>query len=263
MTKSKSWKQRLRIALAGFAFIGFGFGAGLLSWIALPLASCDPNEARRRRRCQRMIRTTFVWFHDYMRLVGLVEYDPRRLVHPPRLGGARLIVTNHPTLVDVSALVAAFGELCFVAKSSLFRNPLIGPLLRLGGHIEAGGSFGNAATLEQVVTRLREGHDVLMFPEGTRSPWNGLNRFRSGAFSAAVEANVPVVPVAIEAAPPGLKRGQAWHEIPTQPIVLKVEVLEPIAAGAYGDAHSLRDAARQRIEQALEQIAITPSAPAG
>ena len=75
----------------------------------------------------------------------MVAYDPRRAPRPlPE--GPFVLVTNHPTLVDVTAMIAAYGELCVVAKGSLFRNPLIGPLLRLCGHINSGQSgFGTPA----------------------------------------------------------------------------------------------------------------------
>jgi 1-acyl-sn-glycerol-3-phosphate acyltransferase len=249
-------KQALRIALAAGAFVGFGLGGALLSWIVLPVASLDRDRARRQRRCRRFVQATFVLFHDYMRLCGLVAYDPRRA---PRTlpDGPFVLVTNHPTLVDVTALIAAYGELCVVAKGSLFRNPLIGPLLRLCGHIDGGQSgFGTPAhVLDQAIERLKQGQRVLMFPEGTRSPREGLSRFRSGAFSAALAAQVPVVPAAIGAYPPGLKKGQAWYAIPTTAIVWTVELLPPLTAGAFASARELLAAAKQQIERALAQSA--------
>lgn len=246
-------KQALRITLAAGAFVGFGLGGALLSWLVLPLASCDPNRRRRQRRCQRIVQVTFVLFHDYMRLCGLVRYDPRAV---PRAlpGGPVVLVANHPTLVDVTALISAYGELCVVAKRSLFWNPLIGPLLRLCGHIDGGhGSFGiTAPVVEEAVRRLRDGHSVLMFPEGTRSPQDGLHRFRAGAFSAAFEARVPLLPLAITAQPSGLRKGQPWYAIPTRAIELTVTPIEPLACAAYESARELLADARRKIEQALE-----------
>jgi 1-acyl-sn-glycerol-3-phosphate acyltransferase len=247
-----TFKQALRVALAAGAFLGFGLGGALLSWIVLPLASLDRDRPRRQRRCRRLVQATFVLFHDYMRVCGLVAYDPRRV--PRELpDGPWVLVTNHPTLVDVTALLAAYGELCVVAKGSLFRNPLIGPLLRLCGHIDGGQSgFGTPAhVLDQAIARLRQGQRVLMFPEGTRSPHAGLSRFRAGAFNAAFAAQVPIVPAAIGAHPPGLKKGQPWYAIPTTAIVWTVDVLEPLASSAFPSARDLLVAARSQIERAL------------
>ena len=245
-------KQALRIVLAAGAFVGFGLGGALLSWVLLPLASCDLQRLRRERRCQRIVQATFILFHDYMRGCGLVGYDPRAA---PRAlpDGPLVLVANHPTLVDVTALIAAYGELCVVAKGSLFRNPLLGPLLRLCGHIDGGkGGFGAPTTVvEQAVARLRQGHRVLMFPEGTRSPEGGLRRFHAGAFLAAHEACVPLVPMAIGAHPSGLRKGQAWYDIPTRSIVLTLRPLAPLLSSSFPQAKDLLAEAREKIAQAL------------
>lgn len=259
-----TFKQALRVALAAGAFVGFGLGGALLSWIVLPAVSIDRDRPRRQRRCRRLVQASFVLFHDYMRLCGLVAYDPRRA--PRTLPDAPFVlVTNHPTLVDVTALIAAYGQLCVVAKGTLFRNPLIGPLLRLCGHIDGGQSgFGTPVhVVDQAIERLRQGQCVLMFPEGTRSPGRGLKRFRAGAFNAAFAACVPVVPAAIAAHPPGLKKGQAWYDIPEAAIAWTVEPLEPLASSAYASARDLLVETRQRIERALaEQGSASAAAPA-
>jgi 1-acyl-sn-glycerol-3-phosphate acyltransferase len=248
-------KQMWRVALAALAFIGFGAGGALLSWIVLPLLSLDPNRVRRQRRCQRVVQCAFVLFHDYMRVCGLVAYDPRGV--PRSLpDGPLLLAPNHPTLVDVTALIAAYGELCVVAKRSLFRNPLIGPLLRLCGHIEAGDkAFGSpqSAVVEQAVDRLRQGHRVLMFPEGGRSPEHGLRRFHAGPFRVAFAAQVPLVPVVITAEPPGLKKHQAWYQIPLTPIELAITALPALAAGPGATAHELQLDAQLRIKNRLKE----------
>lgn len=242
----------MRIVLAGLAFIGFGVGSALLSWIVLPVASCDWNRVRRQRRCQRLVRHAFVFFHDYMNLCGLVDYNPRAAA-PELPSGPSVLVTNHPTLVDVVALIAVYGELCVVVKASLFRNPLLGPLLRLCGHIDGGkGGFGEPPTVvEQAIDRLRHGHRVLIFPEGSRSPESGLRRFHLGAFRAAFEAQVPLFPIAIFAEPPGLRSGQPWYEIPATAIRLTLQPLRPLVVGTCANPRELLRDTRQQIETAL------------
>jgi 1-acyl-sn-glycerol-3-phosphate acyltransferase len=253
MHESMTLRQAVRIALAAGAFVGFGLGGALLSWIVLPMASIDPVRRRRQRRCQRVVQKAFVLFHDYMRVCDLVAYDPRRA---PRVLPETpcVVVTNHPTLIDVTALIAAYGELCVVAKAPLFYNPLVGPLLRLCGHINGGrGGFGTTpSVIEEIGTRLRGGHRVLIFPEGTRSSQTGLRRFRSGAFRAAFDVGVQVVPIAIRAEPPGLRKEQAWHEIPTTAIALTFTPMEPLSASAYACPRDLMHDARDQIVRALQ-----------
>src|SRR5690606_40210602 len=112
----------LRVICAGVAFLGFGLGApfvGLslsLFWLA------GGTLAERRARCQRVVGGSFRFFHAYMHAVGLILYHPR-LVLPPRTG-PRVIVANHPTLVDVTALLSAYPEACCLVKSFYYDNPL-------------------------------------------------------------------------------------------------------------------------------------------
>lgn len=246
-------RQAVRVVLAALAFISFGIGGALLSWLVLPLASCDWDRVRRQRRCQRLVQATFVLFHDYMRITGLVAFDPRRAPQPlPE--GAFVLVTNHPTLIDVTALLAAYGELCVVAKSSLFINPLIGVLLRLCGHIESSkAEFGaQSSVVAQAVERLARGQRVLMFPEGSRSPEVGLRRFHAGAFTTAVTGGAPILPGIIRAQPPGLKKGQAWYDIPTRPMEWSLTLLAPIETSPATSTRELMSLARARIEAGLE-----------
>lgn len=251
--RTLTFRQALRILLAALAFIGFGLGGAVLSWVVLPLASCDWNRVRRQKRCQRLVQATFVLFHDYMRATGLVAFDPRRAPRPlPE--GAFVLVTNHPTLIDVTALIASYGELCVVAKSSLFINPLIGVLLRLCGHIEGHkAELGErSSVVAQAIERLHSGQRVLMFPEGSRSPETGMRRFHAGAFTTAVQAGAPILPGIIRAEPPGLKKGQPWYDIPLQPIEWSLTLLPLIEAVPGTDSRDLMRLARTRIEEALK-----------
>jgi 1-acyl-sn-glycerol-3-phosphate acyltransferase len=248
-------KQWLRIAAAGAAFVGFGLGAVVLAWLVLPPLSVFGPRAARRRRCQRVVFATFVFFHDYMRMCRLVDFDPRRQrAQLPK--GPLVIVTNHPTLVDVSALSAAFGALCVVAKRTWFRNPLVGPLFHFCGFIEGGrrDEPGGARLLEECTQRLREGHRVLMFPEGTRSPREGMHRFRNGAFHLALRNKVPVLPVLITAEPDGLKKDQPWYDIPTEAIRLRLHPLPLVAADGFADPLALQAEVRKRLDIARVEL---------
>ncbi len=245
-------KQALRVLGAGSAFVGFGLGGVLLAWCVLPLLSIVGKQAVRRRRCQRVVRASFVLFHDYMRLLGLVDFDPRALRNALVPEGPLVIVANHPTLVDVTAMIAAIGELCVVAKSAWFRNPLLGPLFHCCGHIDSGvrGEAEGVAMLNEGTLRLADGHRVLLFPEGTRSPAQGMHRFRSGAFHLATRTRAPVLPLLITAEPAGLKKHQPWYAIPREPIRLRLHLLPLLAADSFATPRELQIEVRRRVGEA-------------
>jgi 1-acyl-sn-glycerol-3-phosphate acyltransferase len=219
----------LRVALTALAFIGFFCGAALLGWIVLRLVHGWPGGvAQRQKRCQRLVRTTWVWFHDYLRWVGLVDFD--RVRQAIDVQGPAIVIANHPTLIDITALTVAVGPACIVAKKALFGNPLVGPLLRACGHIAVGPpGDGSELAVDQAEARLRAGHVVILFPEGTRSPVGGLGRFRLGAFELARRTGAPIHPVRITAEPPALWKGLPWYSIPRQTVLFRLEPLPSIS----------------------------------
>jgi 1-acyl-sn-glycerol-3-phosphate acyltransferase len=95
-----------------------------------------------------------------------------------------------------------FGQLpriTIMAKASIFRIPLLGYAIRMGGFIpvERGRAESRRQALEEGIDRLRNGLSLLVFPEGTRSPDGALLPFRPGPFTIAIETQVPIVPITI------------------------------------------------------------------
>lgn len=215
-----------RVAFTGSAFVFFFLGGALISYVLLPLVRLGGRTPlEKARRSRRLVARAWVLFHDYMRVLRLVRFDPRtaRFQLPE---GPFVMVANHPTLVDVTALVAAIPDLAIVAKPILFRSPLIGRLLEYCDHIRSGdGAFSGAVVVEQALAHLRDGTPVLIFPEGTRSPRGSVGTIRPGAFEIAARAGVPVVAALIRCTPPTLMRGEPWYAVPERTADLTVEQL--------------------------------------
>ena len=228
-----------RVFWVGVSFLGFFTGGLLLSWVVLPIAWLIPGSpADHRRRCQRIVGRCFVVFHDFMRL----ELPP-----PPFV-----MVANHPTLVDVTALLSVCPELACVAKPAMFRSWLVGPLLRACGHIEgAKDVFSGVAVVRQMLERLEGGLPVLLFPEGMRSPARGLGSFQAGALEVAARAHVPLVPAFLTCDPPALMRGQPWYVFPKGRAQLRLETLPAIpprpTAASVEQAESLERSYREKV----------------
>ncbi len=120
----------------------------------------------------------------------------------PRSGGF-VLAANHWSNFDPWALgLPLFPRrfLRFMAKSELFWFPL-GPIIRAGGAFRVRRGEHDTDAIATAVTLAREGHAIVMFPEGTR--WRkGLRkrheaRWHSGAARIALEAGVPLVPAVI------------------------------------------------------------------
>ncbi|HVP66837.1 MAG TPA: lysophospholipid acyltransferase family protein [Anaeromyxobacteraceae bacterium] len=251
-------RQVIRVATTGGAFASFFLGGALLGWIVLPVVALTArSSAEGARRCRRIVRASWVLFHDLLRVFRVIDYDPRKVrVELP--SGPCVVVANHPTLLDATAISAALPDLAIVAKTSMYRRPILGPLLRLCGFVEAsdGSPFAGAQTVTRCLSLLGAGVSVLVFPEGTRSPARGLGPFQAGAFQIAKRAGVPVLPLVVRCEPPTLLRGDAWYAVPPSTPRLTVEAL---AAPCSPEDDPVELASRLR--EAYAQRVVAPPAP--
>jgi 1-acyl-sn-glycerol-3-phosphate acyltransferase len=244
-----------RTLLTGAAFVFFFTGGALLSYLVLPILHAWPGTpSQRSRRCRLAVGRAWILFHDYMRVAAILRYDPRatRLALP---AGPFVLVANHPTLVDVTALVASFPDVVIVAKAAMFRSPLVCRLLRYCDHIRSDDSlFGGAAVADAALERLARGTPVLIFPEGTRSPPRGVGTIRPGAFDVAARARVPVVAVFIRCEPPTLLRGDPWYAIPERAPDLTVERLATFQVDREGAVEAARRLQQQYATAVAEPL---------
>lgn len=219
-----------RILGTGSAFLFFFFGGMLLSYLILPLARLrGGTEEEKARRCRSLLGRSWIVFHDYMRGLRLIDFNSRHTgLQLPR--EPCVLVANHPTLIDVTAILSSHHDAVAVSKTAMFRSPLVGRILRYCDHVEGGdGSiFSGAAVVDGAVARLAAGVSVLIFPEGTRSPEHGLGEFHVGAVQIAARAGVPLIPLLVTCEPPTLMRGQPWYEVPVRTAVLRVQALPAI-----------------------------------
>lgn len=122
--------------------------------------------------------------------------------------GACLFAANHQSMLDpplVGGLLPR--EIAFVARKSLFENPLFGGLIRACRAIPLDRDEADLAAIRRILSVLAEHRALLIFPEGTRSADGELQPAKSGAGLLALKSGVPVVPIRIRGARDVLPRG--------------------------------------------------------
>jgi 1-acyl-sn-glycerol-3-phosphate acyltransferase len=151
----------------------------------------------------------------------------------------------------------------WVAKEEMFRVPVVGTIMRLSGDIALRRGKGESvrAMFAECRRTLDAGLSIMIFPEGTRSRDGRMLPFKDGAFELAIEAQVPVLPIAIEGTRTCMPKGSRW----LGDARATARVLRPIPTAGLGpgDVARVRDAARAQIAAALgETEPIAPSASA-
>lgn len=111
-----------------------------------------------------------------------------------------ILMSNHRSLYDVPLLIESFPRtLRMVTKSELFRVPIWGPAMRESGFIEIDRNNKKRASegIEVAKDRLKQGINVWIAPEGTRSRTGELGKFKMGGFRLALATGLRILPVAI------------------------------------------------------------------
>jgi len=113
----------------------------------------------------------------------------------------QVLVANHQSMFDIPSMFAAVPvPLRFMLKRELASMPFIGWYARLMGmvFIDRGNARDAKQKLGEAAGKLRDGATLIAFPEGTRGTTGVVGPFKGGALQVALDAGVPVVPVAIE-----------------------------------------------------------------
>lgn len=229
-----------------------GFFFGIYAWLVFVLCVLSgivftlllPGLERRRRWVTASARATF-------QLTG-IPVSVRGLEKLP--SGHCIVVANHASYLDG---VLLFGYLpprfAFVIKGEMKNFPLVGFLLRRIGakFVERFDASGSARDARHLLKAASNGESLAFFPEGTFQPYPGLDRFRPGAFAAAVNASLPVIPAVISGSRHVMPGG---HILPRHGH-LRIDVLNPVEPGdpAYDNSRDLAELSRQRILEVLDE----------
>ncbi len=165
-----------------------------------------------------------------------------------------VVVANHESQADPFLLSFLPWDMRWVAKEDLFKQPLSGLALRLGGDIPLRRGEGESvrACLLECERALRGGISVMMFPEGTRSRGGELLPFKDGAFDLAIAAGVPVLPVALAGTRAMRPKHSRWFG--KAHACAKILAPIPTTGMAVADVGRLRDQARDAIAAALPDL---------
>jgi 1-acyl-sn-glycerol-3-phosphate acyltransferase len=182
------------------------------------------------------------------RYSGRMPADPRRPF---------VVVSNHESFADILLISHLPWEMKWLSKAELFRIPIMGWMMWLAGDIPVKRGFGPSAAeaIERCRRVLSRRVSVMIFPEGTRSRTAELLPFKDGAFRLAIEAGVPILPLAVS----GTRTALPKHDWRFGRSVAEVQVLEPVVTAGLtlADVPALKARVRDMIVRSRDALSGT------
>ncbi len=172
-------------------------------------------------------------------------------------GRTYIFVSNHQSIYDIPVIFASLPyQLRIIAKASLAHFPVLGWHLKRGGHLfvdrrnpDRGGILRRWRAL------VSEGLSLIIFAEGTRS-WDGhVARFKGGSFMLAIEAGLPIVPLAVINTRAVMPKGRLRTEPADVRLVVHAPIQPPaLAAPTAQDAKALADRVHAVVAETVETL---------
>lgn len=206
----------LRSLLFNLAFFGL---SGLLMVLGTPLLL---GPLRLQRRAMRWLAAVVVWL--FRRIIG-VELSVTGRENLPEAGPA-LIAAKHQSAFDTVIWFLLVPDVAYVMKQELFRIPFYGwyaRRARMIGVDRAGGGKALRQMMRDAQDAVRDGRQIVIFPEGTRTSPGQRVPYQPGIVALASSVKLPVIPVATNS---GLFWGR--HNFLKRPGVLEIRILPPL-----------------------------------
>lgn len=218
--------------LGGVAcYIVFGLGGLLCSLSLFPILKFWPgSRAQKIIRVRKAVHIMFKGFVGMLTAAGVINVSTENAEQLLNAKG-KIIIANHPTLVDVVVMISLIPNAGCIVKQALWRNPFLRGVVSCAGYIP---NRGADLLLSDCKSELESGTNLIIFPEGTRTQiGETINQFARGAANITLRTQNELIPIVLRTNAIGLSKQQPWYHIPARTIGMRVEIGHPLSYSDY------------------------------
>ncbi|MCR5613021.1 lysophospholipid acyltransferase family protein [Treponema sp.] len=222
-----------RMIFKTLSFILFGLGSFIIAIFILPVLRLVWHDKEVfRKKGHIFIGNVFSGIIHIFRFLRISEFEVSDIETLRNLKSC-VIVANHPSLLDVVYTIALVKNTDCIIRAGLKSSPVAGIVRAL--YISNDGDFDNM--VQDCKKCLDAGSNLIIFPEGTRTPRHGINQYKKGAARIALECGCNVQPMHIGGGDKyGLGKYEPFYKPhPTDKYFYKFTVLPQITMDKYKD----------------------------
>lgn len=200
------------------------------------------------------------WSRQMLKILGI-----RLVVDGHARPGPKLLVSNHTSWLDIVAINSAVPSR-FVSKAEVAHWPLVGAVVTAAGtlYLQRERPRDAVRVLGLMSQALRDGYTVAVFPEGTTGDGHELLHFHANMLQSAIDAKMPVQPVAVSYSEPGHAISPStafvgdttllqslWQVLSARGLSVHVRIL-PLQTVNHADRRALAESLRHQIDAVLK-----------
>ncbi|WP_130470316.1 lysophospholipid acyltransferase family protein [Candidatus Magnetaquicoccus inordinatus] len=214
-----------------FAFAALGLGGPFIAIILYPiLMIVQRNTQQRNQFFQTAIHYSFRLYIAMLQVLRLLTLKVENKEYLHTLRGT-VIVATHPTLLDIVILISLIPKVQCIVKGRLWRNPFLYPMVAGAGYIR--NDLAPEEVVTQCVSQLHLGNNLIIFPQGTRTPPSQPVALKRGFATIAIQSGSPVQLIDVTCDPITLTKETSWYSIPLRPPVFEIKIGEFLHTESY------------------------------
>ena len=205
-----------------------------------------------RRRSQYIVHVAFRTFILVMNQLGVLTYE---ISNQHKLQGlkGKLIVANHPSLIDVVFVISMLPSTYCVVKKAAWSNPFMAGVMWATGYIP---NDDPQRLIKESVDCLARGDNLVMFPESTRTVPGQPIKLKRGAANILDRSSQSFVPIAITCEPTTLTKSEKWYQIPHKRVHFRITIGDPIDPANHIALDQSSTITRRKIDQLLKTVLV-------